>query len=267
MTLTKGSGPFGRNPAGQFNFTRTGPAHVLFLDPSPKRVRAFLGDEAVVDSRGAKLLHETGLTPVWYLPVDDVRMDLMVATDHRSHCPFKGDASYWSVRLDGRTVDNVAWGYPEPLPPAPPIGGHVAFYHERMDAWFEEEERVIGHPLNPYHRIDVREGSRHVRVRVGGEVVADTEQPKLLFETGLPVRYYVADDDVGADLLEPTATTTICPYKGVASYESVTVDGRTYADVAWAYREPLSDATRVAGHRSFMGDGVEVEVDGVAESP
>lgn len=267
MTLTRGRGPFGRNPAGVFNFTRSGPAHVLFLDPSPKRVRAVFGEETVADSREAKLLHETGSSPVWYLPLDDVRLDLMVPTDHHTHCPFKGDASYWSVQVGDRTVDNVAWSYPEPLASAPPIAGHIAFYHDRVDAWFEEDEKVIGHPRDPYHRIDVREGSSHVRVRVGGELVADTRRPKLLFETGLPVRYYLADADVRGELLEPAATTTICPYKGVATYESATIGGTTYSDVAWTYREPLTDAVRVAGHRSFMGDGVEVEVDGAVMGP
>ncbi|MDP8988031.1 MAG: DUF427 domain-containing protein, partial [Actinomycetota bacterium] len=142
MTLTRGRGPFGPEAAGQFNFSRTGPAHVLFWDPSPKRVRAIFAGEAVADSRRAKLLHETGLPPVWYFPMEDVRTDLLVPTDRHTTCPFKGEASYWSITVGDRTAENAVWGYPEPLQSAPPLAGHVAFYGEAVDAWFEEDEEV-----------------------------------------------------------------------------------------------------------------------------
>lgn len=261
MTLTLGTGPFAPRPAGRFNFTRTGPAHVLFWDPSPKRVRAVVGGETVVDSRRAKLLHETGLAPVWYFPTGDVRMDLLEPTDHHTHCPFKGNASYWSLNAGGRVLANVIWGYPEPLESAPPLAGHVAAYHDRMDAWYEEDDQVIGHPRDPYHRIDVREGSQHVVVRVGGELVAESWRPRLLFETGLAPRYYLPEDDV-SKALEASETSTICPYKGVASYWSSSVGEHQHDDVAWAYLDPLTDAQPVKGYRSFSGEGVVVEVDG-----
>ncbi|HEV2768193.1 MAG TPA: DUF427 domain-containing protein [Acidimicrobiales bacterium] len=263
MTLTRGRGPFGPDPAGHFNFSRTGPAHVLFWDPSPKRVRAMFAGEAVADSRQAKLLHETGLAPVWYFPLDDVRTDLLVPTDRHTTCPFKGEASYWSIAVGDRTADNAAWGYPEPLESAPALAGHVAFYGDALDAWFEEDDQVIGHPPDPYHRIDVRQGSQHVRVRVGEVVVADSTRPRLLFETGLPPRYYLPEADLRADLLPASATTTVCPYKGVASYRSFGgSDGRSHNDVAWTYPDPLPDAVPVTGHWSFLGEGVETEVDG-----
>jgi uncharacterized protein (DUF427 family) len=263
MTLTRGTGPFGPAPAGQFNFTRTGPAHVLFWNPSPKRVRASFEGETVVDSRRAKLLHETGLAPVWYFPLDDVRTDLLEPTERHTTCPFKGEASYWSIRVGDRTAENAAWSYPEPLDSAPPLAGHVAFYGDAVDDWFEEDERVIGHPRDPYHRIDVRRGSQHVRVRVGDMVVADSTRPRLLFETGLPTRYYLPEDDLLTGLLQPSSTTTVCPYKGVAAYRSFGgSDGQGHDDVAWTYPEPFPDAVPVAGHWCFLGDGVETEVDG-----
>jgi uncharacterized protein (DUF427 family) len=257
MTLTLGTGPFGPQATGRFNFTREGPAHVLFLDPSDRRVRVMFAGEVVADSRRAKLLHETGLLPVWYIPMDDVRMDLLEPTDQHSHCPFKGDASYWTVRVGAKVAENAVWGYPEPLESTPPIAGHVAFYQDRMDAWYEEDEQVHGHPRDPYHRVDIRPSSRAVRVTIDGDLIAESTRPLLVFETGLPVRYYLPPEDVGTDLLESSATTTYCPYKGDASYLA-----RGGRDVAWVYREPLDGAQRISGHVAFLGDRAVVEVDG-----
>ncbi len=263
MTLMRGTGPFGPGPAGEFNFSRTGPAHVLFWEPSPKRVRASFGGETVVDSRRAKLLHETGLAPVWYFPLEDVRTDLLVPTQRHTACPFKGEASYWSIRAGDRTAENAVWSYPEPVDSAPPLAGHVAFYGDAVDAWFEEDDEVLGHPRDPYHRIDVRQGSQHVRVRVGEVVVAESTRPRLLFETGLPTRYYLPEDDVRTEALRASPTTTVCPYKGVASYRSFDgPDGGRHDDLAWSYPDPLPDAVPVAGHSSFLGEGVLTEVDG-----
>lgn len=263
MTLTRGTGPFSRQSAGVFNFTRNGPAHTLFWDPSPKRLRAVVAGETVLDSRRAKLLFETGLAPTWYVPEDDVRMDLLQPTGHHTHCPFKGDASYWTLAVGGQTLDNVVWGYPEPVEGAPPLAGHLAPFHDRMGAWFEEDDQVIGHPRDPYTRIDVCQGSQHVVVRVAGEVVAESRRPRLLFETGLPARYYLPAEDVTA-ALTPTPTSTICPYKGVASYWSLDAGGTGHHDVVWGYPEPFNDAVPVQGYRSFLGEGVAIEADGRA---
>ncbi len=263
MTLTRGRGPFGPDPAGRFNFSRTGPAQVLYWDPSPKRVRAVFAGEAVADSRQAKLLHETGLPPVWYFPLHDVRTDFLVPSERHTTCPFKGEATYWSITVGERTAENAVWGYPEPLGSALPLAGHMAFYGDAVDAWFEEDEQVSHLPRDPYQRVDVRQGFQHVRVRVGDVVVAETTRPRLLFETGEPAQYYLPEADVRIDLLTPSSTTSECPYRGAASYRSFTAaDGRLYADVAWTYAEPLSDGVIVAGYWSFMGEGVDIEVEG-----
>jgi uncharacterized protein (DUF427 family) len=263
MTLTRGRGPFGPDPAGCFNFARSGPPHVLFWDPSPKRVRAVFAGEAVVDSRQAKLLHETGLAPVWYFPLQDVRTDLLVRTNRHTTCPFKGEASYWSITVGERTAENAVWGYPDPLPSAPPLGGHVAFYGDAVEAWFEEDDQVSRFPRDPYQRIDVRQGSQHVRVLVGDVVVAESTRPRLLFETGVPAQYYLPEADLRIDLLQPSATTSECPYRGVASYRSfVGPDGQQLDDVAWTYADPLTDGLPVTGHWGFMGEGIQIEVDG-----
>jgi uncharacterized protein (DUF427 family) len=173
MTLTIGTGPFGDQGEKTFNFEVHAPGdHVLYFEDSPRRVRAMLGGETVADSRRAKLMHETGHLPIYYFPEEDVRMDLLEATDHTTHCPFKGDASYWSVRVGENVAENAVWGYPEPIDSAPPLAGYVAFYFRKMDAWFEEDEQIFVHPRDPYHRVDVLESSRHVRVSVNGEDVS-----------------------------------------------------------------------------------------------
>lgn len=261
MTLTLGSGPFGPHPAGRFNFTREGPAHVLFLEPSAKRVRVMFGGVVVADSRRAQLLHETGLLPVWYIPEGDVRTEALEPTDEHTTCPFKGEASYWTVRAGAKVAENAAWAYARPLATMPALAGHVAFYGDRMDAWYEEDDEVLGHPRDPYHRVDVRSSSRKVRVSVDGQVVGETARPTMVFETGMAPRYYLPRDDVRMDLLVTSATHTYCPYKGQASYWSLSGDGEAGKDVAWAYLEPLEEAIRVEGMLSFGGEHVRTEVD------
>lgn len=260
MALTMGTGPFGPEPAGRFNFTRQGPEHVLYWEPVPKRVRVRFAGETLADSERTMLLHETGLLPVYYFPLADVRPDLLQPTEHSTRCPFKGDASYWTVRSEERVAENAAWGYPEPLESAPPIAGYVAFYWQRMDAWLEEDEEVFAHPRDPYHRIDILDSSRHVRVSVKGRLLAETRRPKLLVETGLPRRLYVPMADVDDDLLVASDTQTRCPYKGLASYWSVDVDGTSVDDAAWFYPQPSSAAARIADHVCFFDDKVDVDV-------
>lgn len=114
MAPTMGTGPFGRSSAGRFNFSADGPAHVLYWEDNPKRVRAMFADETVADSREVKLLHETGLPSVRYFPLADVREDLLEGSDHTTHCPFEGGAAYWSVRVGDRVAENAVWGYPRP---------------------------------------------------------------------------------------------------------------------------------------------------------
>ena len=263
MALTLGSGPFGKQSTGAFNFdTSVLQAHTLYFEDSPKRVRAVFNGETVVDSRSVKLMHETGHLPVYYFPEEDVRQDLLEPSDHTTHCPFKGDASYRSIRVGERVAENAVWSYPEPEEHFAPLAGYVAFYHDAMDKWLEEDEEVFGHPHDPYHRVDVLESSRHVRVSVNGEVVAETDRPKMLFETGLPPRYYIPPEDVRTDLLVPSETKTVCPYKGVASYRSVQTNGEAVEDLVWYYPEPLPEAQKVKDHLCFYGEKVELEVDG-----
>lgn len=261
MSLTRGSGPFGEEPAGTFNFEVRAPrGHVLYWEACPRRVRVVFGGETVADSRRARLLHETGRPPVYYFPEEDVRRDRMRDSAHRTRCPFKGEARYRSLTVGDRIAEDAVWLYPEPLEGAPPLAGHVAFYWDRMDRWLEEDEEVLVHPRDPYHRIDVLRASRHVRVRFAGALVAETRAPRLLFEAGLAPRAYIDPQDVRAELLVESATRTRCPYKGLASWASVRVGERTAEDAAWCYAEPLHDAESVRGWLCFDPEKVDLEV-------
>lgn len=263
MSLTLAPGPLSPDPTPGRNFSVEGPAHRILFEPFPRRVRATFAGRTVLDTRRGKLLHETALPPVLYAPIGDLDADLLVDSDHATHCPFKGDASYWTVSVgDAESVDAI-WYYAEPIDSARFLTGHAGFYFDRLDTWFDEDERVRGHLRDPYHRVDVRRSSRHVTVSVRGVTVAESRRPMLLSETGLANRFYLPATDVRADLLTSSTKTSVCPYKGEASWWTFTGAGGAVPDVGWSYERPLDDAARVAGHLCFApAEGVEVVVDG-----
>jgi uncharacterized protein (DUF427 family) len=258
MALTMGTGPFGKHPAGTFNFEPDAPKHhALYLEPSPRRVRGVLNGETVVDSTDVALLHETGYLPTWYFPRSDVRFDLLEATDKTTHCPFKGDASYWTIRVGGAVGENKVWGYPQTLPETPDISDRVAFYWDAVDHWYEEDEEVFVHPRDPYHRVDIVPSSRTVKVSLDGVVLAESSRPLAVFETGLPTRWYLPKDDL-REPAEPAAKSTACPYKGTASYWNV----GGHEDIAWSYESPIPVAAALQGRVSFYDEVVDVDIDG-----
>ena len=258
MSLTMGTAPFGHDPAGRFNVEAPDRGRLLYIEDSPRRVRGYLGDELVVDSRRVKLLHEHAHLPVWYFPLDDLRHELLEPTDHHTHCPKKGDASYHSVRVGDRVAENAVWYYPEPIEGAEAIAGHAAFYFGSLDRWLEEDEEVFVHPRDPYHRVDVLPTSRSVRISFDGEVLAESSRTKVLFETGLPPRYYVPREDVLGELTANEGVTTRCPYKGIASYH----DAAGQEALAWEYPDPIPVVAELAGHVCFFGERADIEIDG-----
>ena len=266
MGLTTGSGPFGNKPAGRFNFTPDPPTgSVLYFDPVPQRLRGFLAGEAVFDTVGAKLLYETAHLPVYYVPEEDLRHELLESSDKHTRCPHKGEASYRSLRVGDRFEPDAVWTYPEPIAPAAFLVGHAAFYWKKLDEWFVEDEQVFGHPRDPYHRIDTYRTSRPVRVSVDGETLAESTQGVALFESGLPPRFYLPAKDVRMDLLEPSEKKTRCAYKGVASYWHVRVGDTLHEDLAWTYEEPDDDGRAIRGLICFFNERVDLEVDGQAQ--
>jgi uncharacterized protein (DUF427 family) len=260
VSLTKGSGPFGENPAGAFNFDPGAPEHVLYLERSPRRVRVLLAGETVADSTDVWLLHPPGRTPTYLFPPRQVRTDLFKPSERRRSDPGMGPATYWHVRVGDRCAREAAYSWERPPQNAAGIAGLIAFDWDSMDGIFEEDEEVFVHPRDPYTRIDVLKSSRRVQIRLHDMLVADSTRPRMLIESGLPVRWYLPREDVRTDLLEPSYTTTRCPYKGVAHYWSLRSDGGLEKDVLWTYPEPFHDAEAVRGLMCFVDDRVDVEV-------
>jgi uncharacterized protein (DUF427 family) len=262
MGLMSGTGPLGRQPAGTFNFELPPPGQALYLEPTPKRVRVVVAGETVADSSRAMLLHESGHQPVYYFPPEDVRAELLERSDRHTVCPKKGEASYYTIRVGEHVVDAGAWYYPEPIEGAPPIKDLIAFYWNRMDGWLEEDEEVLVHPRDPYHRVDMIATSRHIRISLDGELLADSHKAIALFESNLPPRWYLRPEDVVAEL-EPTETITRCPYKGTATYDSVRLGtGDLVQDLVWTYADPIAEAHRIRGLRCFFNERVDIELDG-----
>ena len=157
----------------------------------------------------------------------------------------------------GRSAENTVWSYEDPREEAAAAGGYLAFYWDRMDAWYEEEEEIFVHPRNPYVRVDVLESARRVKVLLGGTVLAQTRRPRLLFETGHPTRFYLPKEDVRMDFLSPSPTRTRCPYKGAASHWSAEAGGRRVEDIAWSYEDPIAECPRIRGLICFYPERVD----------
>ena len=230
------------------------------VEQGHKRVRTYLGGELVADSVRPLLVWEIPYFPAYYLPAGDVRSELLVESDKREHSPSRGDAKFFHVKTGRAEAADAAWTYPDS--PIDELRGAIRFDWGAMDEWFEEDEQVYVHPRDPYSRVDVLRSSRHVEIEIDGVKVADSVRPVLLFETGLPVRYYLPKTDVRLDLLTPSPTTTQCPYKGTAEYYSVTIDGTTHEDIVWWYRHPTHESDGIAGLVSFYNEKVDITLDG-----
>jgi uncharacterized protein (DUF427 family) len=236
------------------------------VEACPRWIRAKLGTVTVADSRRVITLFETRRLPIYYFPFADVRADLLETSDRTSSHRLLGKRRYYNLRLGSRFVEDAAWSYPEPLPDAPRIGDHLAFYWDKLDAWLEEDDEVFVHPRDPYHRVDVLSSSRVVRVTVGGTVLAESRRPRLLFETSLPTRYYLPRADVRMDLLEPSETVTHCPYKGRTIHFNARIGEQVFTDIAWSYPYPIPECPKIEGLICFYDERADaVEVDGVLQ--
>lgn len=260
MSLTQGSGPLGGSPADA-NYTIQAPAHRILFEADQRRLRAYVGDTLVLDTTGAHLLHETGIRPVVYVPFADIDDAPLERSGTVSHCPFKGDASYWSLRVGEELRGDAVWAYEEPLPEASWLRGFAALSFGRVDRWLVEDEKVdAGRVRDPYHRVDVHVSSRPVTVTAAGELIARTQRPTLVFETSMPVRAYIPRGDVTAGHLRPSGTATCDPYMGDAIWWHVHAGGETFRDAAHSYELPRADAMKVAGLVCFSGDGISTEL-------
>jgi uncharacterized protein (DUF427 family) len=244
---------------------QTNPDYRITFEPSPRRVRVQFGGETIADSSSAHLLFETRHLPIYYFPRSDVRFDLLQATEHHSYCPYKGTAAYWSIAAGDRLSENAVWGYPQPFAEVVQIKDYVAFYWNRVDRWYEEDDEIFVHARDPYKRVDVVNSSRPVRVIVGGETVAATSRARFLYETRLPTRYYIPPEDVRMDLLVPSDKVTACPYKGTARYWSVKIGDEVFSDIVWSYPEPIPECPKIKNYLCFFNEQVdEISLDGAA---
>jgi len=228
------------------------------VEQGHKRVRMSFGGETIADTTHPMMVWVKPYSPVYYFPVDDVRTDLLTESGE-SRSPSRGPATRYTIAAGGRSAIDAAWEHRQS--PMEEIRDHIAFEWDAMDHWFEEDEEIYVHARNPYTRIDALPSSRHIRIEIDGVVVAESTRPTLLFETGLPVRYYLPRTDVQAELLRPSATITRCPYKGTASYHSVEVNGTLHEDIVWTYPFPARESLPIAGLLAFYNEKANIYVD------
>jgi uncharacterized protein (DUF427 family) len=230
------------------------------VEAVPRRIRGFLGGETVFDTVGARYVWEWPYYPQYYVPLGDVRRDLLVATGQTQHSP-RG-----SVELFGLKVGELVRPLSAKLLPESPVeglSGTMRFEWAALDAWFEEDERVFVHPRNPYSRVDAIRSTRRVRVELEGVRLAESSSPVMVFETGLPTRYYLNRTEVDFSHLVPTDTVTECPYKGTTSgYWSIQVGQKIHPDSAWTYDFPTRQLFPIAGLIAFYNEKVDIFLDG-----
>ena len=231
------------------------------VEQGAKRIRAYLGGELVADTTRPFLVWEKPQYPAYYFPFDDVRTDLLSPDGAIVPSPSRGDGESFTIRAGGKESLGAALRYTHS--PFEELRDAVRLEWDAIDAWFEEDEQVYTHPRDPYTRVDILASSRHVRVAVEGVTIADTHKPTLLFETGLPTRYYLPRTHVRMDLLEPSDTVSHCPYKGDAEYWSLR---EGVVEVAWSYPTPLPESQKIAGLISFYPEKVELYVDGIVQA-
>lgn len=243
--------------------TESPPRGRVRIEPTAKRIRGYAGGLLVLDSIDVQLVWESPHYPAYYIPLADVRADLLEPEPGTIHSPSRGEGHSFALIAGGKRVPGAALRYPES--PIEALRDLVRFDWAALEAWFEEDEEVFTHPRSPYTRVDILPSSRHVRIELDGVTLAETTSPTLLFETGLPVRYYLPKTHARLDLLEPTATRTHCPYKGEAEYWSVRIGDKVHQDLVWSYRLPLPESRRVAGLLAFYNEKLDIYVDGVLQ--
>ncbi|MFI5508652.1 DUF427 domain-containing protein [Mycobacterium sp. NPDC051804] len=257
MGLAWQQGPLAAGAVGRFLTAASLPEKLLFAEPLRRRMRVRVGDEWIADSETVLALHEPGRYPVAYFPRSDIREGILVDEDRVTQHGDLGDMRWYTVAVGDRQIPHAAWQHTSLPAHAAELTDRVAFAWRAMDAFYEEDDRIVGHAADPYHRIDIRNTSRHLVVRDGDRVVADTNHPVVLYESGFAPRWYVPRDDVDETLLEHVDGQTFCPYKGLADY--YTIGERKRA--AWSYLNAWPESGRVSGLVSFEPDKIEVWLD------
>jgi uncharacterized protein (DUF427 family) len=258
MGLAWQQGPLAPGAIGRFLVPGPLPERLLFAEPLRRRMRVRFAGKLVADSEDVVLLHEPGRYPVAYFPLGDISSGVLELSEHITQHRDLGTTSWYTVRAAAQSKARAAWQHTELPDCAGELKGRVAFAWRAMDAFYEEDERIVGHAADPYHRIDIRKTSRHLVVRQDDRVIADTSQPLALYESGFAPRWYVPRADVNEGALTAVDFQTFCPDKGVCSYYDI---GEA-RHAAWFYRDAWPEVGRIAGFISFEPDLIEVSLDG-----
>jgi uncharacterized protein (DUF427 family) len=257
MGLAWQQGPLALASIGHFLVPDPLPERLLFAEPLRRRMRVQYGSRWVADSENVVLLHEPGRYPVAYFPKDDIVADALDESDHTSQHQDLGPTRWYVVRADDLEADRSAWEHTKLPGYAAALRDRVAFAWRAMDAFYEEDERILGHASDKYHRIDIRQTSRRLVVRSGEQMIADSTRPIVLHESGFAGRWYVPREDIDEATLTANSAQTFCPYKGVCSYYDIGDAHRA----AWSYREAFTEVQRISDFVSFEPDKVTVLLD------
>jgi uncharacterized protein (DUF427 family) len=227
------------------------------VEPVPRRIRAFVGGHAVLDTTAARYVWESPKYPQYYVPLEDVDEDLLVDEGHARHRQH-GDARRIGLRAAGQERPKAGWVYD-----SGELAGTLRLLWAAVDAWFEEDEQVFVHPRNPYSRVDAVRSNRPIRVELDGVVLAEAPCSVMVFETGLPPRYYLDRTAIRLEHQQESDSVSSCPYKGRTSqYWSVRVGAVTHHDVAWSYDFPTRQLLPIAGLVAYYNEKVDIWLDG-----
>jgi len=261
MGLAWQQGPLATGSVGHFLTEQPLPPRLLFAEPLRRRMRVRFADRWIADSEDVILLHEPGRYPVAYFPQGDIESGILIAEDRVTQHKDLGETRWFAVKVPeqpGREANHGAWQHTGLPNHAAVLDGRLAFAWRAMDAFYEEDERIVGHAADAYHRIDIRSTSRHFVVRDGEQVIADTQHPLALYESGFAPRWYVPRADIDESALKPVEEQTFCPYKGIASYYDI----GSHKRAAWSYVNAWTEVRRVSNLVSFEPDKIDVYLDG-----
>jgi uncharacterized protein (DUF427 family) len=257
MGLSWQQGPLSPGAIGRFLVPEPMPERLLYAEPLRRRMRVRFGGKWIADSEQVLLFFEPGRYPVAYFPENDVSPDTLQRTEYTTQHHDLGLTSWYTVRAGERSAPRGSWQHIDLPAYASELRARVAFAWPAMDAFYEEDERIVGHAADPYHRIDIRATSRHLVVRDADQVIADTRRPLALYESGFAPRWYVPREDVDESTLKPSEGQTFCPYKGLASYYDI----GNHKRAAWSYIHAWPEVARVTNLVSFEPDEIDVYLD------
>ncbi|MCE3551777.1 DUF427 domain-containing protein [Pseudonocardia sp. RS11V-5] len=263
MGLSWQQGPLAVGAVGRFLVPDPLPGRLLYAEPLRRRMRVRFGGEWIADSDDVVLLHEPGRYPVAYFPPGAIADGVLLSGEHTTRHRDLGLTTWYTVRAGTGDKQRAAYQHVELPDHAGELKARVAFAWRAMDAFYEEDERIVGHAADSYHRIDIRRTSRHLTVHHAGQVVADTSRPLALYESGFAPRWYVPREDTDESALTPVEGQTFCPYKGLCSYYDIGSARRA----AWSYENAWTEVRRVSGLISFEPDKAEVHIDGTRLRP